>query len=256
MVELGGLTGKKIYIVNLWVGKRTLPQSIPEVLARRDEIFLAEKIRRNIRGWESIDNYRRLVEEIMGHLEPKTAEQIRRRPHYIETRAKGWPALDHPHHAGARDGRVAVARLRILAQDHRGAHRARLRRRQKGVGARGGRAGEYGRGSSLFRAIARRGRTFWASSPPPACSQQSMLSGRLQPTAESAIWLKPPRALSLLWAWDSHNFSAQPLTKISLGLFSGPSCKLTRRNPTGVQGGDCTRAVRGITCDRVASAFS
>jgi predicted acylesterase/phospholipase RssA len=91
VVEHGGLTGKRVYVVNLWLGTRTLPQSIPEVLARRDEIFFAEKIRRNIRGWEFIDNYRRLVDEIMGHLEPKFAEQIRRRPHYIETFGEAGP---------------------------------------------------------------------------------------------------------------------------------------------------------------------
>jgi hypothetical protein len=85
VVEIGGLTGKKVHIVNLWLEKRALPHSIPEVLARRDEIVFAEKIRRNIRIWEYIDDYRQLVEEIMTSLEPKTAEQIRRRPRYIET---------------------------------------------------------------------------------------------------------------------------------------------------------------------------
>src|SRR5262249_35815950 len=38
VVELGGLTGKNVYVVNLWLEKRALPHSIPEVLARRDEI--------------------------------------------------------------------------------------------------------------------------------------------------------------------------------------------------------------------------
>jgi predicted acylesterase/phospholipase RssA len=43
VVEVGGLTGKDVYIVNLWLDKRALPQSIPEVLARRDEILFAER---------------------------------------------------------------------------------------------------------------------------------------------------------------------------------------------------------------------
>jgi NTE family protein len=85
VVEVSGLTGKEVYIVNLWLDKRVLPQSIPEVLARRDEILFAEKSRRSVRSWEYIDGYRQLVEEIMGNLEPKLAEQIRRRPRYIET---------------------------------------------------------------------------------------------------------------------------------------------------------------------------
>jgi predicted acylesterase/phospholipase RssA len=85
VVEVGGLTGKNVYIVNLWLDQRALPHSIPEVLARRDEILFAEKVRRNIRTWEYIDDYRQLVEEVMASLEPKIAEQIKRRPHYIET---------------------------------------------------------------------------------------------------------------------------------------------------------------------------
>src|SRR5262249_56332732 len=69
VVELGGLTGKNVYVVNLWLGKRGLPHSIPEVLSRRDEIVFAEKVRRNIRVWEHIDDYRQLVEEIMASVE-------------------------------------------------------------------------------------------------------------------------------------------------------------------------------------------
>ena len=91
VVEVGGLTDKNVYIVNLWPGQRALPQSIPEVLARRDEIFFAEKIRRNIRTWAYIDDYRQLVEEIIANLEPKIAEQIKRRPHYIETVGESGP---------------------------------------------------------------------------------------------------------------------------------------------------------------------
>jgi NTE family protein len=68
-----------------------LPQSIPEVLARRDEILFAEKSRRSVRSWEYINGLRQLVEEIMGNLEPKLAEQIRRRPRYIETVGEACP---------------------------------------------------------------------------------------------------------------------------------------------------------------------
>src|SRR5262249_9642442 len=71
VVELGGLTGKNVYVVNLWLDKRGLPHSIPEVLSRRDEIFFAEKTSRSIRNWEQIDDYRQLVEEIMANLDPK-----------------------------------------------------------------------------------------------------------------------------------------------------------------------------------------
>jgi NTE family protein len=91
VVEVGGLTGKNVFVVNLWAHKRALPRSIPEVLARRDEIVFAEKIRRNIHTWEYIDNYRKLVEEVMASLDPKTAEQISKRPRYIETVGEARP---------------------------------------------------------------------------------------------------------------------------------------------------------------------
>jgi NADPH-dependent 2,4-dienoyl-CoA reductase/sulfur reductase-like enzyme/predicted acylesterase/phospholipase RssA len=91
VVEVGGLTGKDVYIVNLWLDKRALPQSIPEVLARRDEILFAEKFRRSVRSREYVDGYRQLVEEVMAHLDPNVAEQIRRRPRYIETVGESCP---------------------------------------------------------------------------------------------------------------------------------------------------------------------
>jgi len=91
VVEVGGLTDKNIYIVNLWLDQRALPQSMPQVLARRDEILFAERMRRNIRTWEYIDDYRKLVADIISNLEPKIAEQIKRRPHYIETVGEAGP---------------------------------------------------------------------------------------------------------------------------------------------------------------------
>jgi NADPH-dependent 2,4-dienoyl-CoA reductase/sulfur reductase-like enzyme/predicted acylesterase/phospholipase RssA len=91
IVELGGLTGKEVFIVNLWPERRPLPQSIPEVMSRRDEIFFAEKIRRNIRTWEQLDDYRKLVEELLASVGPELAEQIRRRPRYIETVGEAPP---------------------------------------------------------------------------------------------------------------------------------------------------------------------
>src|SRR5258708_4453796 len=76
---------------------------------------------RNIRTWAYIDDYRKLVEEIIAYLEPKIAEQIKRRPHYIET-VGGWPTLDNAHNAGTSGGGVGLSRLRVLAQEHRPVH--------------------------------------------------------------------------------------------------------------------------------------
>jgi len=91
VVEVGGLTGKNVFVVNLWANKRALPRTLPEVLGRRDEIVFAEKISRSIRTWEYIENYRKLVEEAMASLDPKKAEQIRKRPRYIETVGETCP---------------------------------------------------------------------------------------------------------------------------------------------------------------------
>jgi NTE family protein len=91
VIEVSGPTGKNVFVVNLWAANRALPRTLPEVLARRDEIAFAEKISRSIRTWEYIDNYRKLVEEAMESLDPKKAEQIRKRPRYIETVGETCP---------------------------------------------------------------------------------------------------------------------------------------------------------------------
>ncbi|MGH7890398.1 MAG: patatin-like phospholipase family protein, partial [Thermodesulfobacteriota bacterium] len=85
VIERCGLTGKKVYIVNLYPKKRTLPENMMEVIARRDEIFFSEKIRKDLSTKELIENYRKLVEEIVSYLDPEAAEQIMQRPRYIET---------------------------------------------------------------------------------------------------------------------------------------------------------------------------
>ena len=84
VIELCGLTGKKVYIVELYPRKKSLPRNMMEVIARRDEIFYSEKIRKDVHTRELIDNYRKLIEEIMSHLEPKIVEQIKQRPRYIQ----------------------------------------------------------------------------------------------------------------------------------------------------------------------------
>ncbi len=85
VIELLGSAGKKVYIVDLYPAHKPLPRNIMEVLARRDEIFYSEKINENIRTKELIDNYKWLVEELMGYLEPSVVEQIEHRPLYIRT---------------------------------------------------------------------------------------------------------------------------------------------------------------------------
>jgi NTE family protein len=85
VIEFGGFTGKKVYIVNLYPRNRPLPQNMMEVIARRDEIFFSEKIRKDIATKELIESYRKLVEEIVSYLDPEAADQVMQRPRYIET---------------------------------------------------------------------------------------------------------------------------------------------------------------------------
>jgi NTE family protein len=85
VIELCGSTCKKVYIVELYPRRKPLPKNMMDVLARRDEISLSEKIREDIRTKELIENYRKLVEEIMSYLEPTVVEQIKQRPRYIQT---------------------------------------------------------------------------------------------------------------------------------------------------------------------------
>jgi len=85
------------------------------VLARRDEIVFAEKIRPNIRTWEYIDNYGQLVEEIMASIEPKIAGsplwkggalvgfvKRKERERWLDKR---WPTGKHPQSPVRQTGR-------------------------------------------------------------------------------------------------------------------------------------------------------
>ncbi|MBA2594609.1 MAG: FAD-dependent oxidoreductase [Gammaproteobacteria bacterium] len=85
VTERCGLTDKRVYIVNLFPGSKRLPRNLPEVMARRDEIVYAERLNRDVRTRDLLDNYGKLVNELMSELDPTIAEPIKQRPLYIET---------------------------------------------------------------------------------------------------------------------------------------------------------------------------
>lgn len=91
VIGLLGCAGKKVYIVNLYPNRKPLPRNILEVMARRDEIFYAEKIQRDIHLRQLLDRYRQLVEEIMGWVEPPLVDQIKHWPLYIQTLGEAPP---------------------------------------------------------------------------------------------------------------------------------------------------------------------
>ena len=91
VIKLLGSAGKKVYAVDLYPRKKPLPKDLMEVIARRDEIFYSEKIDKDLHTLELINKYKVLVEEIMGHLEPRIVDQIRHRPLYIEVMGDAPP---------------------------------------------------------------------------------------------------------------------------------------------------------------------
>jgi NADPH-dependent 2,4-dienoyl-CoA reductase/sulfur reductase-like enzyme/predicted acylesterase/phospholipase RssA len=91
LTERWGPDGKRFFIVDLFAGQRALPSNMMEVLARRDEIVYAERVRSDLRHREMINAYRGLVEDILGHLEPPEALRVKQRPAYIQLLGEGAP---------------------------------------------------------------------------------------------------------------------------------------------------------------------
>ncbi|MGH8553536.1 MAG: DUF3734 domain-containing protein, partial [Methylococcales bacterium] len=91
VIDHCGLTNKEVYIVNLYPANKRLPRDLSEILARRDEIVYAERTRSDLRTREMIENYKKLVEEIMSQLDPAVAEHLKQRPLYIETIGQSGP---------------------------------------------------------------------------------------------------------------------------------------------------------------------
>lgn len=84
-MEKFGLSGKKIFLVNLYQKENRLPENVLDVISRKDEIFYSEKIRNEVRLVEEIDSYRKLIRELTELLGPAEQKKIRSRPLYIES---------------------------------------------------------------------------------------------------------------------------------------------------------------------------
>jgi NADPH-dependent 2,4-dienoyl-CoA reductase/sulfur reductase-like enzyme/predicted acylesterase/phospholipase RssA len=86
-----GPGGKRVFIVDLFLGRRALPSNMMEVLARRDEIVYSERIRSDLHHYEAINAYRALVDDILGHLAPDEVNKVKERPGYIQLMGDGAP---------------------------------------------------------------------------------------------------------------------------------------------------------------------
>jgi NADPH-dependent 2,4-dienoyl-CoA reductase/sulfur reductase-like enzyme/predicted acylesterase/phospholipase RssA len=84
VIERCGPAGKRVFIVDLFPGKKELPVNIIEVMSRRDEIVYSERIRNDLRMRNLLHDFRRLVEEILVEVSPDRLMQIKQRPRYIQ----------------------------------------------------------------------------------------------------------------------------------------------------------------------------
>jgi predicted acylesterase/phospholipase RssA len=79
-----GRHGKQIYIVDLFSRNAPLPGNLMEVMARRDEIVYAERVRNDLRIQEISDAYREMVTLILTHVDPDTRHRVNHLPRFIE----------------------------------------------------------------------------------------------------------------------------------------------------------------------------
>jgi NTE family protein len=91
VVDRCGPDGKRVFIVDLYSGRRALPANMLEVMARRDELVYAERIRSDLRFREMVGAYRGLIDWILAQVEPSAQTRIKQRPVYIELMGDGAP---------------------------------------------------------------------------------------------------------------------------------------------------------------------
>lgn len=89
VIDRCGPDGKRVYIVDLFAGRRPLPSNLIEVIARRDEIVYSERVRSDLRFREISAAYRELVDYILDSVDPAMQAKIRQRPLYIELMGDG-----------------------------------------------------------------------------------------------------------------------------------------------------------------------
>jgi NTE family protein len=89
VIDRCGPDGKRVFIVDLFSGEKSLPKNIMEVLARRDEIVYSERVRNDLRAREMRDAYRSLVQSILNEVDPAARDKIRQRPRYVQLMGDG-----------------------------------------------------------------------------------------------------------------------------------------------------------------------
>lgn len=87
--ERCGEDGKKVYMIDLYAGERSLPKNIMEVMTRRDEIVYCERIRSDLKTQELKDSYRALISTMIDYVDPVEREKIKQRPQFIKMMGDG-----------------------------------------------------------------------------------------------------------------------------------------------------------------------
>jgi NTE family protein len=84
VIDRCGPSGKRVFVVDLFAGQKPLPTNLVEVLARRDEILYAERVRNDVGTQELVSDFRALVHEILAEISTDVASRLRSHPRYIE----------------------------------------------------------------------------------------------------------------------------------------------------------------------------
>ena len=123
VIERAGTAGKRVFIVDLFPQAKPLPSNLVEVLARRDEIVYAERMRRAGSEQDALHDARKLVEAILSLLDEPTAARIRQLPPYVQlVGAPDGPAITRivregtAREAAGRDFDFSCGSIRTLIQ--------------------------------------------------------------------------------------------------------------------------------------------
>jgi NTE family protein len=92
VIERCGSAGKRVFVIDLFPGRaRKLPSNLLEVALRRDEIVYSERLRNDAQARRRVDDFQKLVTELMSELPPDAAARQRQQPRYIQLMGQDAP---------------------------------------------------------------------------------------------------------------------------------------------------------------------
>ena len=68
-----------------------MPENILDVMSRRDEILYSERIRSDLKNQNLMQNFRQLVNQVLGELPAEKIRQIQHLPNFIQLMAEESP---------------------------------------------------------------------------------------------------------------------------------------------------------------------